>query len=310
MTQSIRTLLKQLILGQPIRSQLVIGCNDPQSDVSVWLHGLDQPIDVTRLHMMACGAPLTIGIGLSQSDAELAALTGKLSLRLRRTQGQRLMGKIGLRLVSSLHVGAQYLCLFHVTHHRNACISPLRRFPLYLQSVRWHRQTKDKNKEVPITVHDAQAMAIFYLCPRPVALVTVIEGQSGNMFPMNLMGDIGDGYFAFGLNRHRAAAPLVDRVRRITLSNIPLEQAPIATKLSSNHRKPSIAWKDLPFETMQWNGTDTPVPAFALRVREMHVENVHLLGSHLLFVAKVAADTRFAEGPQWCSTHGFYPACR
>ena len=117
------------------------------------------------------------------------------------------------------------------------------------------------------------------------------------MFPMNLMGAVGNGYFAFGLNSSRAAAPLVERARRVVLSSVPLEQAPVVAKLGSNHRKPSIDWSQLPFAIVRPNTIDAPVAVFALTVREMQVEVVRRLGSHTLFVARTIAEERLADGP-------------
>jgi hypothetical protein len=38
-------------------------------------------------------------------------------------------------------------------------------------------------------------MFVFYICPRPVVLGGVSDGTRCNVYPMNLMGPIGDGSF-------------------------------------------------------------------------------------------------------------------
>jgi flavin reductase (DIM6/NTAB) family NADH-FMN oxidoreductase RutF len=153
-------------------------------------------------------------------------------------------------------------------------------------------------------------MIVFYFCPRPIALVTVEDAVGRNMFPMNLMGCIGNGYFAFGLNSSRAAAPLVERARRVVLSSVPVEQSSMISKLGSNHRKSRIDWSQLPFEIVRLKTIDASVAAFALTAREMRVEIVRGLGSHTLFIARTIAEERLATGPQLFNVHGIYDARR
>jgi flavin reductase (DIM6/NTAB) family NADH-FMN oxidoreductase RutF len=53
-----------------------------------------------------------------------------------------------------------------------------------------------------------------------------------------------------------------------------------------------------------------PVPVFAYRVREMEVEQVHCIGSHNFFVARVIHDEILDEGQELFVIHGFYHAWR
>ena len=115
-------------------------------------------------------------------------------------------------------------------------------------------------------------MAVLFICPRPVALVTATFEDRGNMFPMNLMGSIGNGYFAFALNNTRPASHLVKRAGRIALSTIPLEHAELARRFGRNHKLEYSNWNELPFPTKLSPVLHIPVPCFTLRVREMEIE--------------------------------------
>lgn len=258
---------------------------------------------------MACGAPFTICIGFDWEESALTSGDANLVLRFHEQAAEHeLLGEIALRFTSSLQVGSQTLCFFQVAAYQNHCLP--RRY-LWTRSLRESfRRRPSKDGEVAITARENRAMAVFYICPRPVVLVSVIEGQTGNMFPMNVMGPIGGGYFAFGLNSTRSAAPLVGRAGRVLLSSIPFEQASVASSLRGNHRKSDIDWSQLPFATIKPDGTEVPIPEFALRIREMQVEAVHKLGSHTLFVAKTIRDQRLGDGPEFFVAHGLYCAWR
>jgi flavin reductase (DIM6/NTAB) family NADH-FMN oxidoreductase RutF len=293
--------LKRMLLG-PIDfpQKIELGLEDPQSEVDVWLHGLGDRLNVTQTHLMACGAPFTICIGFAENYAASVQFNNRLALRFQEHSGaQRFIGEIGLRFVSSLRVGTRQLCLFRMADYKNRSVSPLRLWTLYLQYSKIPHSA-----DVRITERELRAVYVFNVCPRPVALVSVVHEDSANLFPMDLMGSVGDGYFAFALTSSKAAAPLVERAGRVVLSSVPFEQAAVATKLGANHRKSSINWNELPFPMMRPGAIDALVPSFALRAREMKVEAVHPLGSHTLFVARTIADEHFGDGLQLFNAHG------
>jgi len=305
-----RRALKQMILGPwDFPQQCTVGLRDPQSEVTVWLSGLGTPRDVTQSHIMACGAPFTIGIGFDGQQNDLVESGTRLSLRFHERDGeQQLLGEIGLQYSSSLDAGRQQLYLFRVSHYRNYCLPKLQLWARYLQYARLRRGVQ--HPDVPITAREIHAMAVFFICPRPVVLVSVADGGMGNVFPMNLMGPIGNGYFAFALNSTRAAAQLVERTGRVALSSIPVEQASVAYQLAGNHRKPCTDWNQFPFATTMSTTLGVPVPGFALRVREMQVEATRKMGSHTLFVARTIRDEAREDGNHFFVVHGIYQAWR
>jgi flavin reductase (DIM6/NTAB) family NADH-FMN oxidoreductase RutF len=139
-----------------------------------------------------------------------------------------------------------------------------------------------------------------------VSLVSVVGKSGGNIFPMNLMGDLGNGYFAFALKDSRRAAHLVEDAGRLALSSVPIAQAPLAFQLAANHTRDSVEWEQLPFERIQSAKFGIPIPGFALRVREMEIENVQRVGSHTFFIARIVGDEKRASGEELCIIHGFY----
>jgi len=303
-----RFVKRQLYGPWDIGERFTMGLQDPQSDVTVWLDGLGERRNVTQNHLMACAAPLTICIGFDRDESELAKRSKQSVLRFCENTSQQLLGEIYLRYVSSLSVGAQELCLFELASHRNYCLP--RRYIWARDLKNALRKRSPADKDVPITARENRAMAVFYTCPRPVVLVSVVDGETGNLFPMNIMGPIGNGYFAFGLNSSRSVAPLVERAKRVVLSNIPIELADTAFKVRGNHRKLSIDWSELPFATTTPQSIGVPIPEFASRIREMRVEAMQKLGSHILFVARTTRDETLANGQQFFLAHGTYHAWR
>lgn len=303
-------LLKGIVLGpKDFHQQCAVGMRDPQSEVAVWLHGLGAPRDVTYSHLMASGAPFTIGIGMDGGQGWSGSDRGPLSLQFYQRSGeQRLLGKIGLRFSSLIAVGAQALYLFEIRDYRNYCLPKPRLWAHYLHYA--YQRSRAHSSDVPITTSEVHAMIVFYICPRRVVLVSAADGDIGNIFPMNLMGPIRDGYFGFALNSTTPVRSLVERAGSVALSSIPLEQTSLAYSFGKNHRKEWVDFNQLPFPTVRSTQLALPVPQFSLRVREMRVEATREIGSHTLFVARTMNDEHWGDGAESFMVHGIYQAWR
>jgi hypothetical protein len=157
-----------------------------------------------------------------------------------------------------------------------------------------------------MTSREIRASQVAFIRPHPLMLGSVLGEAGGNIFPMNLMGDLGGGHFAFALKDSRRAAHLVERAGCIALSNVPLSLCSIAFKLAINHTKESIDWTQIPFALSVSRAFRIRVPASAPRVREMKVDQVHKIGSHTLFIARIVSDESHFDEPQIHIVHGFY----
>ena len=311
MRKQIRWTLEQLVFGGTLLPQeFTIGLAEPQAEIAVWLHGMGEPLDVTRRHSMICAEPFTMGIAFEKNQA--AGVTGLRHLSLRfceRSRPDRALGRMSLRPVTTIEVDCLDVVLFEVRGSSNHCLPAPRLGAHYLL----HAYSQWRNVDtsgIRMSFLEKHAAMVNFIRPHPVALVSVHGEEGGNLFPMNVMGELGHGYFAFGLKDNRRAAHLVERAGRLALSSVPLPQATIAFQLAANHKKLSIDWDQLPFALKASAEFTIPVPAFAPRVRELAVKKIHRTGSHTLFVAEIVSDQRYSEIPSLHVIHGFYQAWR
>jgi flavin reductase (DIM6/NTAB) family NADH-FMN oxidoreductase RutF len=152
---------------------------------------------------------------------------------------------------------------------------------------------------------------VVFTCPRPVVLVSLLQADGrGNIFPMNLMGQVGHDCFVFALNRDKQAAPAIIALGRVAISTVSIEQAEQVRQLGKNHRESSIDWTALPFATWPSPSLGIPVPDFALTVREMMIERSMPLGSHTFFIARVLSRQVRSDAPEFHRIHGLYAAKR
>lgn len=300
--------VKRIVLGklnQP--QQCNIGIPDPQPEIRVWLHGIGAPRDVTFAHSIACASPFTICIGGGVWPYDRTP--GKrLALQFReRDAEKRLLAELTLRRTDTLLTEGRALPLFQVEGCKNYCLPKGRLWAHYLHLA--YLQSRSKS-HIRMTACEAHAMIAAFICPRPVMLVSAVSGNRSNLFPMNLLGSLGDGYFAFALDRTRLAAPLVADAGALALSGIPMEHSEEARQLGKNHKRETISWNQLPFPTKPSSALSIPVPCFASRVIELEIETTHHLGSHTFFVARVIRDERHHNGAQFFMVHGIYQSWR
>jgi flavin reductase (DIM6/NTAB) family NADH-FMN oxidoreductase RutF len=309
-TSRSRKVIKKIVFGgESIPQRVFLGQPSPQAEVSVWLHGMGSPLDVTGRHTMACADPLTLCLAFSENQGPSEKELERLTLKFCEQDGkQRVLGEIGLKFVESISLNGREFFLFKARSAANYCIPKLRLWAHYLLYERAHKLTN--NTEIKPSFLEKRAMEVMFICPRPVSLVSVITDVQGNMFPMNVMGDIDSDYFAFALRDAKMPAHLIEGARRLALSSVPFEQGSFAYKLAVNHNKQSINWYELPFETKKSKNFQIPFPVFAYRVREMEVERIYRLGSHTFFIARVVSDESLSKGIELFAVHGFYEAWR
>jgi len=141
-------------------------------------------------------------------------------------------------------------------------------------------------------------------------LVSVVDGEGGNLFPMDLIGPIGRHHYSLALHTTSKVLPLIERSRRVALSSVPVEKMPVAHRLGKNHNRARVDWASLPFSLTTSSVFGLPVPGFSPGVREMEVASTRNLGSHTLFICRVVDEHACADGLQFFQAHGFYEGWR
>jgi flavin reductase (DIM6/NTAB) family NADH-FMN oxidoreductase RutF len=305
---------KRAVFGSAnLHQQCAVGLRDPQSEVAVWLKAPGFCRDVTQRHLMAAAHPLTLGVGIEEGRDLRAIKRSGVALEFReRAKSQRLLGTVNLQWLEAVPFEGGGLHLFQVRSSRNYCL-PQGWLWTHYAYYAWQRRRARWRTGAPaveVLASELRSVIVLYICPRPVVLVSVKDGDAANIFPMDLIGAVGPQHFALGLHNTSAPLPLLDRSRRIALSSVPLEQKAWAYDLGKNHKRTSIDWAGVPFASTSSPTFGILVPRFSTRVREMQIETARDLGSHKLLLARVVQDQRCAEAPELFLIHGIYQARR
>ncbi len=302
--------VRNFLLGSgPVPRLAPVGKHDPQDEVRVILKGLGSSIDVTRNNVVASLRPLTLGLGIESAHSSERFQGKRLTLEFREQHGEnRLLGRIGLSVVNSKQLGTAQLHLCRCRSARNFCVS--RRgacmHEIYHAYQGWRSGRHPNPYNFRMSASDLRCLFVFYICPRPVVLVTVTHEAAGNIFPMDLIGPVANGYFSLALRNTSPAVQLIKAAGRISLADVPIERMSVAYALGEHHKKKSIDWSSLPFEFSRSQTFGLPVPGFALRVREMEISESLSFGSHTVFLARAVSSQDCLHDKQMFHTNGFY----
>src|SRR5262245_35091439 len=285
-----------------------VGLHDPQQDVEVWLRGNGDAMNVTRNNVVVALRPFTIGVMFDRRDCpEQGANSLQLSMHETR-EPKRLRGVIHLRPSGSIFLDVRRLCLFETTGYENYCAPALSMQFYYRRAKRRAAEILRKNPHnFQMTQTDLRCSYVFYVCPRPVVLVSVEHEGLGNMFPMDLIGPTDSPWFTMALRGTSPAVKLMQESRRMALGSIPIAYKDVVYELGKHHKVSGVDWSALPLKTEPSPLYALPVPAASLRIREVRVREFHEIGSHVLFITSIEKETiREQREPQLF--HSFAPA--
>lgn len=292
--------LARLVLGADASPGWVcVGCSEPERHVEIRLQGAGEPVDVSANHAMVSLVPFLVAIRLDGLEPGRRPW-----LSVRERAGTEL-GRVNLHLRREVEAPPYRIGLFGTDGCTNRCLPAPRLHAHYLVQ-RW-KLFRDRNpRNVKMDPGELFSKFVLFTAPRPVVLVSHERDGRGNLFPMDLVGEAGRPCFLLGLHHTSPAIEAMTRAGRLAVSTVPLAWKKTVFSLGRNHRDAAIDWSTLPFATAPSSTHGIPVPQDALSVREVRIERVTEIGSHVLFVATTESLERRAEGLQMCHTHGFY----
>lgn len=290
---------------RPLPQWPPVALREPQQAVQVLLSSACGEFDVTRAAVVAALRPLTLAVGL---DAELRSSTAprlRPELHFVDLESQRKVGTLQLQHVRNWDTSGAAIGFFEVRRGTQRCVRwPYRTWNRWLQNRRLRKASDPNNFFMP--PESVQQQMIFYICPRPVVLVSVDDGRHSNLFPMDLIGPISSDRFTLALRSTSPSIETMKSARRVALSDVPACEYKTAYKLGIHHKNVKVEWEHLPFEIRRSASFSLPCPAIALRVREMEILDFDTIGSHTFFVAQIASEHRVGDEAQFFHTSGIY----
>jgi flavin reductase (DIM6/NTAB) family NADH-FMN oxidoreductase RutF len=297
--------LKRLIFGpRRIAQWCAIGIEDPSRLFRLSLEdGEGLRADVTKTSSVAALRPVTFAIRAGDGNPRPALEKSRVVLRVHPPTAEDWIGEITLRFVRDVGADAARISLFTASGHRNRSLPPAdyRRFRLRQRWEMFRDRTPYNFRMIPAELF---ALYVFYYVPRPVHLVSVAFEGASNIFPMDLVGRMGDDLFLLALRSTSPAIRLMTGSKRLAVTAVPFDEKDVAYRLGTHHKKETIDWEALPFQGIPSPAFGLRVPASALGVREVEVVATELVGTHVLFVTRIVREETWRRGRSLCHIPG------
>jgi hypothetical protein len=133
-----------------------------------------------------------------------------------------------------------------------------------------------------------KSLVAAYSYPRRVRIVSFLQGDYFNIFPMDLMGAIpGAARQVFGLRHTNVTLSKIAEAKKLVVSEIPYIYKDIIYELGKHHGGNPPSKESLPFETNQTENFGFPFPQWANSYKEIQILQTRNLGSHMLLWGKM-----------------------
>jgi flavin reductase (DIM6/NTAB) family NADH-FMN oxidoreductase RutF len=295
--------LKQRIRALPQWSPIAL--HQPQDAVQIRMCSAHSDVDVTRAVVVAALRPLTFAMGLTEQTWPASGDLSEARLQFLDLESGREVGTLDLQHVRNWESSGARIGLFCVRRGAQRCVRwPYRPWNRWLQNRKMRKNIDPHNFHMPPEA--VQQQMIFYICPRPVVLVSVADGSHSNLFPMDLIGPVSTEHFTLALRSTSQSIPTMKSARKVALTDVAARDYAIAYKLGAHHKNMTVAWDQLPFGIRRSRNFSLPYPESALRIREAEILDFDTIGSHTFFLTRIVSEEGTEAGPQFFHTSGIY----
>lgn len=291
-----RRWLSLLCSGKGLRYTPVVRGDGAEFSLRVVLRGLgSRPLDVSADHCPVSLRPFVLGIRLPTRDVVQLRPARRLWLEVGPPGGETApLVRLQLKPAGCLPLRQGGLHLFEVERTVNRCLRPPNSWLRYLLAWLDARAAARRGDPLCMSAADLRALNAYYIVARPVFLVGVRHEERRDLFPMDLVGPLSSGEYLLALRATSRAVALIEASRRIAMSSAPAELLDAVYALGSRHRQSAHDPGKLELPTSSSPLFGLPVLDRAGFVRELIVESVERIGSHVLFITRIEHEAGLA----------------
>jgi hypothetical protein len=268
--------IRKLIWGTDVIKEYSTIQIDTIIKEKVFLENGAQLLDVSKDQLLLCLEPIVFGIWLDNKDAKLH-IDKKKDFRLRFTSSTSqandiLLAKAVFTYVTEIVEDEGIFLIIQLKRSKIYLLSSLKVLLLYYKYYR----------KPGLSFRKLKSLVCAYSYPRKVRIVSYTNPDYYNIFPMDLLGEVGSNRFAFGLRHSNKSLSKIIDDKRIVASEVSSAYKQTIYQLGTHHGSSPPALMDLPFLTMQSEQWSFHIPEWVLGYKEIKIKKVINLGSHML----------------------------
>jgi hypothetical protein len=242
--------------------------------------------DITLEHAFVGYSPLVFAITVEISDAHptVEIIFSHNKLEQGSSAGRHpVMAFLSLKKVYQLSMNNKFVFFYEGVFGKHKFLSKFRQFIIGMHNHLF--QKKEGNVFLPGNLY--KQVQIAYSLPRKISLVTVSSRQLYNLFPSDLHGPVGEGFYVVSLRHGGNACAQVETGRSILLSNVRADYFKEVYKLGKNHMQPLREKEAFPFSEKLSPVLQLPVPENAIDCYELELQSSFKAGIHKIMLFRI-----------------------
>lgn len=298
-----------------------VSFEDFEQPLSAYVTGTDESIHFSIDHQILLGyKPLIIGLSWDKSSEQTRWLRSRetvcVSLVMKPFRrdlkwngfmsDKEAVARLILRKITSKELGEAVIFIFEGQFGEHRFLTP------FHQATNRLKERLRKRKDdlwLPGNLYDQ--VRIGYATPRAIAMITVIDRTGGmNMFPTDLHGPVGSGYYAGSLRHGGKATQQVELCGTIALSKVKAHWYREAYSFGKNHMRDLSSPDRFPLSPLHSRENEIPLPESIVHYRELRRIDSLDLGIHRIHFYETLHEDRVSEGYSLAHIHCFYAQWR
>lgn len=285
-----KSFIRRLLVGNHIIREYATVTIPDGIQEKVYLEVNGPLINVSHQHWLLCIEPVIFGIWI-ENPAHKAALHQATTCRL-YFNGQPAAPNAGAEAVmrfTRLQTIEEETGTLFLLQQEKSFIYQLNRLKQYLVFRRYYRKNG-------LTFPRFKSFVAAYSYPRRIRVISFRQDDYYNIFPMDLLGEIGSHRYVFGLRHSNIALNKIIATGKLVVAEAPYTQKETIYRLGTHHSSVPPSLHTLPFKVAASKHHGFPIPEWALSYREINILKTINLGSHMLLWG-ATADPQELQAP-------------
>jgi hypothetical protein len=315
---TIKDILRKTLLGLSVLQEYV--CLESEAlhtPLRLFVSASDSivPLEVTAHHLFLGYKPLIIALcapkGMTdrewlQEQKEICVTLDTVAQPLDTTWkgypvSKTAIAKMILKKNHTLSLGETAVFFYEGSWGEHTLISGIHQF---INRVK-RKISAAKNAAITLDANLADQVRIAYAIPRIISLITVRDGSNMNMFPTDLHGPTGSGYYISSLRHSGKACEHVLSMKRVALSDVRSDQYRYVYGLGKNHMQEPVDPQHFKLADQATDNFKLPLPEGVLRYRELSVTDYFDAGIHRIIIYRIESDKEVMTGKRLSHMHQY-----
>lgn len=196
---------------------------------------------------------------------------------------KNIIASLDLKKIREYDRGDNLILYYEAIHAKHQFLSAFHQYILNLNNRLFNKRAGN----IFLPGNSYTQVQVGYAYPRLISLVTVGNNNLFNLFPSDLNGEAGNGYYIVSLRYDGHACRQVEEAGRIVISEMATTAFKTVYALGKNHIQELKPRAQFPFAPNNTGKLGLPLPQSATACRELKLEDIYTHGIHKLMLFKI-----------------------